>query len=105
MTSAGWPETIVCCGIFFITKDFLEEFIDSFKIAEHVFLTEIRCNREKQEDYPGITSHLITDKLENAEIISGEDMHKVAYGEDEVICFMGCAHIDDLIEAYKNANM
>lgn len=87
------------------TKDFLEEFIDSFKIADNVFLTEIRCNREKQEDYPGITSHLITERLENAEIISNEDMSKVASGSNEVVCFMGCAHIDDLIEAYKNINM
>ena len=41
----------------------------------------------------------------NAEIISNEDLHKVASGSDEVVCFMGCAHIDDLIEAYKNINM
>lgn len=86
------------------TKDFLEEFIDSFKIADKVYLTEIRCNREKQEDYPGITSHLIIDKLENAEIISKEEMNKVASGEDEVVCFMGCAYVDDLINAYKDIN-
>ena len=87
------------------TKDFLEEFIESFEVADHVFLTDIRANREKQEDYPGITSSLITERLENAEIISNEDLHKVASGSNEVVCFMGCAHIDDLIEAYKNINM
>ena len=86
------------------TKDFLEEFVDSFRIADKVFLTEIRCNREKQEDYPGITSHLITDKLANAEIISEENMNVVASGSDQVVCFMGCAHIDDLISAYKENN-
>ena len=32
-------------------------------------------------------------------------MSKVASGSNEVVCFMGCAHIDDLIEAYKNINM
>ena len=82
-------------------KDFLQQFIDSFKIADKVYLTEIRCNREKQEDYPGINSKLIVDKLNNAEIISGNEMAKVARGKNELVCFMGCAHIDDLIEAYK----
>ena len=82
-------------------KDFLQQFIDSFKIADKVYLTEIRCNREKQEDYPGINSKLIVDKLNNAEIISGNEMAKVARRKNELVCFMGCAHIDDLIEAYK----
>ena len=41
------------------TKDFKEEFIDAFSIADKTYLTEIDCNRERQEDYPGITSHII----------------------------------------------
>lgn len=86
------------------TKDFLEEFIDCFKIADKVYLTEIRCNRERQEDYPTITSHLITDRIANAEIISPETMNKVASGKDQVVCFMGCAYVDDLIKSYKEIN-
>ncbi len=86
------------------TKDFLNEFIESFKIADKVYLTEIRSNREKQEDYPGITSHLIIDKLSNAEIISNEAMNKVASGDDQIVCFMGCAYVDDLIKAYKDSH-
>ena len=86
------------------TKDFLDEFVESFKVADKVFLTEIRANREKQEDYPGVTSHLITERLEDAHIISEENMNLVSSGNDQVVCFMGCAHIDDLIDAYKEIN-
>lgn len=86
------------------TRDFEEEFIDSFKIADKVYLTEIRSNREKQEDYPGITSSIITDKLENAEIISEKDMSRVPRGKDQIVCFMGCAYVDDLINAYREIN-
>lgn len=86
------------------TKDFKNEFIDSLKVADNVYLTEIRCNREKAEDYPGITSSTITDNLSNGQIISEKDMYKVPSGEDQIVCFMGCAYVDDLINAYKEAN-
>lgn len=86
------------------TKDFKNEFIDSLKVADNVYLTEIRCNREKAEDYPGITSSTITDNLPNGQIISEKDMYKVPSGEDQIVCFMGCAYVDDLINAYKEAN-
>ena len=86
------------------TKDFKNEFIDSLKVADNVYLTEIRCNREKAEDYPGITSSTITDNLPNGQIISEKDMYKVPSGKDQIVCFMGCAYVDDLINAYKEAN-
>lgn len=84
------------------TKDFLEDFIKALKIADKVFLTEIRSNREKQEDYPNITSHLITDRIDNAEIIAPETIEKVPHGKNQITCFMGCSYVDDLIKAYKN---
>lgn len=83
------------------TKDFKNEFIEAFKIADKAYLTEIDCNREKQEDYPGITSHLITDNLKNSEIISVNTMDKLKDEKDSVVCFMGCAYVDGLIAAYK----
>lgn len=45
------------------TKDFKNEFVEAFNIADKTYLTEIDCNRERQEDYPGITSHIIVDNL------------------------------------------
>lgn len=83
------------------TKDFTDEFADSFKIANKTYLTEIESNREKQEDYPGITSHIIIDKLDGGEIISEETLDKLKGETDSVVCFMGCAYVDSLISKFK----
>lgn len=83
------------------TKDFKNEFIDAFKVADKTYLTEIDCNREKKEDYPGITSHIITDNLKGSEIISIDTMDKLKDEASSVVCFMGCAYVDGLIKAYK----
>lgn len=84
------------------TKDFKNEFIESLKIADKVYLTEIDCNREKQEDYKGITSHTIIDQIENAEIISEDTIDKLSSEKESVVCFMSCAYVNHLIEGYKN---
>lgn len=83
------------------TKDFTQEFIDAFNIADMTYLTEIDCNREKPEDYPGITSHIIIDKLNNGDIISDETIDKLSNEKDSVVCFMGCAYVDSLIDGFK----
>ena len=84
------------------TKDFTQEFIDAFNIADKAYLTEIDCNREKQEDYPGVTSHIIIDKLNDGDIISDEDIYKLSNEKESVVCFMGCAYVDSLIDGFKN---
>lgn len=83
------------------TKDFTQEFVEAFKIADKTYLTEIDCNREDPKDYPGITSSLITDQLDGGEIISVETINKLENEKDSVVCFMGCAYVDSLINAYK----
>ena len=84
------------------TKDFTNEFIDSFSVADKVFLTEIESNREKQEDYPGVSSHMITDKIDNSEIIDEEDVNILTDYKDSVICVMSCASVSHLIDNIKN---
>ena len=84
------------------TKDFKNEFIESFKIADKTYLTEIDCNRERPEDYPGITSHIIVDNLENGEMISLDTMDKLKNEKSSVVCFLGCAPVDKLIDKFKS---
>ena len=83
------------------TRDFKDEFIEAFKIADKTYLTEIDCNREKPEDYPGISSSIIISGLESGEIISESTIDKLLKEKDSVVCFMGCAYVDGLINAYK----
>lgn len=83
------------------TKDFTNEFIDALQVADKVFLTEIDSNREKQEDYPGVSSSLITSKIGGAEIISENDLKDLKNYKDSVICFMSCASVSHLIDKVK----
>ncbi len=82
-------------------KDFTKEFVEVLKEADKVFLTEIDSNREKQEDYPEISSHLITDKINGSEIISEETIDKLLPFKDSVICFMSCASVSHLMDQLK----
>lgn len=83
------------------TKDFLNEFVEAFSVADMTYLTEIDCNREKQSDYPGINSNLIISKLDHGDIISEDSIDKLKNEENSVVCFMGCAYVDSLISKFK----
>lgn len=84
------------------TKDFKNEFVEAFNIADKTYLTEIDCNRERQEDYPGITSQIIVDNLKNGDMISIDTIDKLKDEKDSVVCFMSCAYVDNLIDSFKN---
>ena len=83
------------------TRDFKNEFIDALKIADKVFLTEIDCDREDPNDYPGINSQTIISEIEGADIISEETIDKLKPELNSVICVMGCAYVDGLINSLK----
>ena len=83
------------------TKDFTDDFVNALQVADKVFLTEIESNRERQDEYPGVTSHLIIDKIEGADIIDEASIDKLSNELDSVICFMSCAYVDHLIESLK----
>lgn len=84
------------------TRDFKDQFIDALNVADKAFLTEIDSNREKQEDYPGVTSHMIIEGLNDGEIISEDTINKLEPELDSVICFLSCAYVDGLIESLRN---
>ncbi len=80
------------------TKDFYSDFADSLNLADFCFLTEIDANREKQEEYPGVTSKMIFDLLENKEMLDVHHMESVTRFLGEVICFMSCASVAHMKE-------
>ena len=83
------------------TKDFTKEFISSLSVADKVFLTEIKCNREKASDYPGVSSKIIIDKIDGAELIEEDSINKLEPYKDSIVVFMGCADVSHLISNYK----
>ncbi len=81
-------------------QDFCDNFVTSLGVADKVYLTEVVANREKQEDYPGVTSHNIGDKIENSEFVDEDSMDKLVKEKGSVVMFMGCADNSHLIENY-----
>ncbi len=83
------------------TKDFTDDFIKSLSLADKVYMTEIRANREKQEDYPGVTSHIIADKIKDSEMVEEDTIDKLEKEKGNVVLFLGCADNSHLIKGFE----
>ena len=89
------------------TNDLMNDFIDSLRLADKTYLFEIECDRERQEDFPGVTSKKIVDNINGAELIDKDSMSKLLSHSNSVICFMSCADIkkyEDIFEELIKKN-
>ena len=84
------------------TKDFMEDFSKVLSKFDKAFVMDIKCDREDPNDYPGVTSDTLISKIKDSEKISIETVSKLLDYKNSVICFMSCANITPIIEAYKN---
>ncbi len=78
-----------------------DDFIKALKKADVSYVTDIYCDREVQEDYPGITSDLILNALPNGHKISMETVGDLLQYQNAVLLFMSCKHIDQLKNKYE----
>jgi len=86
------------------TKDFTTQFIDALNVADKAYVTEIDCNRERQEDYPGISSMLLVEGVEDGALIKNdEDVSRLKEEKGSVVCFMSCAYVNHLIDHFKES--
>ncbi len=83
------------------TEALLDDFVKELSKADKAYIMDILCDREKQEDYPGISSDLIIDKVKKAEKISNDTAEKLLKHKSSVICFMSCGYISPLIDKTK----
>ena len=83
------------------TRDFKDKFVEVLSAADKVFLTEIDCNREKQEDYPDVKSENIVKLLNNGKLISDDTWDLLKEDEGSVILFMSPKQIHNIMESYK----
>lgn len=87
------------------TKEFANSFVEIFKDVNYSYVLDIFPAREKEEDYPGVTSRIITDKLSNSSIITLDDASLLSKHDNTVFVFMSPNDIskleNELIEILK----
>lgn len=84
------------------TEALLSDFIDCLKIADKTYVMDIYCDREKQEDYPGVSSDKIIEGIDGAEKVSVDTVGKLLRHKNAVMCFMSCGNIYIILEKYEN---
>lgn len=70
------------------TKEFAEDLANAMNFADYSYVMEIHPSREKQEDYPEVTEHIIIGYLKHGEKITMEDAKILTKHKGSVILFM-----------------
>ena len=83
------------------TKALMSDFISALKTADKAYVMDIHCDRERKEDYPGVSSDEIIKNVPNAEKISLDTVDKLLKHKNAAICFMSCTNIYELLDKYE----
>lgn len=70
------------------TKEFYKDLIHIFQQVDASYILDIHPARERQEDYPEVTSNLIINNLDNCYPININEAHKLANYNNTVFAFM-----------------
>jgi UDP-N-acetylmuramate--alanine ligase len=80
------------------TKALYKNIAEALKIVDKAYILDIYSSREKQSDYPDVTSSLIINELGNGEEISIDTMDKLLLYHDCVFLLMSPADLHSYIE-------
>ena len=83
------------------TKVLMNEFIEALKLADKAYVMDIHCDREKQSDYPNVSSDMIIKNVHNSEKIAVETASKLLKHKNSVICFMSCTNIYEIENEFE----
>lgn len=83
------------------TEALLDDFASVLSKADQAYVMDISCDREKKEDYNNISSDDLIKKIPNAKKVSVETVEELLQHKNAVICFMSCANIYIIIDAFK----
>ena len=75
------------------TRELYKDFITALDTADKAYVTDITCDRELPEEFPGVTSDLIIDGLKNGEHIGDDTIDKLLKHKNAVLLFMSCKDI------------
>lgn len=78
------------------TKEFASQLSEVLNIADYSYVLDIHPAREKQEDFPDITSDIIIDNLKNGKKITEDDALELSKYDNAVILFMSPNDISKL---------
>ena len=78
------------------TREFAHDLVEVFKLADYSYVLPIHPAREKQEDYPDITSEIIVKDLKNGVVIGISDANKILKDKPCVYAFMSPNDISEL---------
>ena len=83
------------------TQSLMDDFVDALKTADKAYVMDIHCDREKKEDYKGVTSDEIIKRVPNAEKVSIESVEKLLKHKNAAICFMSCTNIYEILNKFE----
>ncbi len=83
------------------TEALMDDFVKAMSKADKAYVMDIHCDRERQEDYPGVSSDTIIERVPNCEKVSVETCDKLLRHDNAVICFMSCTNIYKLEEEFE----
>ena len=84
------------------TKEFASEFVRILNTVDAAYILDIHPAREKQEDYPDVTSDIIIDKLNNGYHITKDDATNLVKHKGSVYVFMDPNDISSLEQDLEN---
>lgn len=83
------------------TKELYTEIADSLNLADKAYVMDIFCERENKDDWQGVSSNLIIERLNNGDDISKETVKKLLIHQNSVLLFMSCTEIYHLQSKYE----
>lgn len=89
------------------TKEFAPDLANVMNKADYSYVLDIHPAREKQEDYPDVTSNLIIDNLDHGEHLNMDEANKLINYHNAVLLFMSPNDIskleNDVIEGMEKS--
>lgn len=83
------------------TKEFAHDLATVMNTADYSYVLPVHPAREKQEDYPDVTSDLIVKELDHGQLLNMDDVEELLKWDDAVILFMSPNDISKLELDYQ----
>lgn len=83
------------------TEALLDDFVSSLSTADKAYIMDIYSDRERQNDYPNVSSDIMIERIPNAEKIEIKSVKKLLDHDSAVYCFMSCTSIYIIMNKFK----